>query len=62
MSVDRHWIWSFDLCPATAARSDYGLPRGWIFIKGRVITHACPACAPAVSRERRGVPVVVADK
>lgn len=64
MSVDRIWRWRCDApgCGAVAEVDDYGLPRGWIFVKGRPVSHRCPACKDSIPRERRGIPEVVADR
>lgn len=62
MGVHRVWIWACDGCHLVVSRHDYGLPRGWVFVKDRVVTHRCPACASKVDPRRVGIPVVVAER
>jgi uncharacterized Zn finger protein len=62
MGVDRIWHWTCDGCGAQEQRNDYGLPRGWVFVKGREITHRCPECAKVVPANLRGEPKVVAER
>lgn len=60
MSVERFWAWKCDACGKVEQRGEYGLPAGWIFVKGQVITHRCPDCKEGIPEGRRGIPGVVA--
>lgn len=62
MTLETVRRWTCDACGATAERADYGLPRGWIFVKDLKTTHRCPACIESVPRDRRGIPQTVAQK
>ncbi len=62
MGVDRIWRWRCDGCSTVAEREAYGLPSGWIFVKGSPITHRCPACKESIPKDRRGIPLVTAER
>jgi hypothetical protein len=62
MSVERVFEWVCDSCKLLARRADYGLPRGWVFVKGRVTTHRCPECQQDLRPDQVGHPKVVAEK
>lgn len=62
MSMIRLFRWTCDGCGAIEEREDYGLPRGWVFVKDRAITHRCPSCQQDIPSRQRGVPKVTADR
>ena len=62
MSVDREWVWTCDECGKVERRKDYGLPRGWIFVKAREISHRCENCVESVPKPSRGEAQVHADR
>lgn len=62
MSVDRNWKWTCDRCKLTLERSDYGLPKGWIFVKAIETTHRCPECKDEIPTGRQGIPIVTAER
>jgi hypothetical protein len=62
MSVERLWRWTCDACSKVEDRGDYGLPRGWIFVKGHTVTHRCPDCQADIPKHQAGHPAVVAER
>lgn len=60
--VMRFWRWKCEACGVLEDREDYGLPKGWIFVKGPTASHRCPSCAPEVPTHRRGSQKIVAEK
>jgi len=62
MALDRFWKWTCDDCGTVEWREDHGLPKGWIYVKDRVITHACCECFAKVPKSKRGFPTLVAPK
>jgi hypothetical protein len=62
MSIERLFHWTCDACSAVEIRNDYGLPQGWIFVKGMRITHRCEKCKGDVSKDKIGQPQVTAKR
>src|SRR5437773_150602 len=48
MSLEHHW--TCDGCGRREILACYGLPSGWIIVRGREIAHCCPECAPPAAR------------
>ena len=62
MSVSRFWHWKCEDCKKEVQVEDYGLPKGWVFVKAKVITHRCELCKKKLERHQIGIPEVVAEK